>query len=692
MKENSIKSSSAYRFKRFLNSPYAAFRSLNIRVNIGVLTVASLAFANTGTAFAQSSTHPNQTMEKLYELEEVEVTGSLAPLTLSQSARIVTVLDREAIASAPVQSLNDLLKYAVGVDVRQRGAIGAQTDISIRGGTNEQITILLNGVNICDPQTGHNAFDFPVDISEIERIEVLEGPAGRVYGTSSLLGAINIVTRQEKNTSVDVHTEGGSYGYYTVGGRANYVSGRLNNQVSGSYTRSDGFSRNATGSLNGDYEGGKMFYQGQYEDERMNVRIYAGGSVKGWGSSTSYASPKWKSDEQFEHTSKYFAGIQLATKGWFHVNPTVYFNRNNDRYEGYRGQPERMKYNYNRTSVSGVNLNCYFETSWGKTAFGGEFRNEDLLSGNLGEPFENPTHRIYNTDRYFDHGLNRSNISFHAEHNVLLDRFTLSGGLIAVKNTWNKMNWRFYPGVDASYRIADNLKLYASYNTSLRMPSFTELFYSVGGHKADKYLKPEEMQAFEMGVKYLTPVVRATASVYHHHGKNMIDWIMDSSKGEDAVWESVNHTKINSVGLETNVSVDFTEWFPSQRFLRSASLAYSYIDQDKDLEKNLQSQYALEYLRHKLVAQANLRLCARLFMNVSYRWQDRVGTYQRLSDSAVMPYSPYGLLDARLTWDADRYKLYVEANNLTDKTYVDYGNVPQPGFWFIAGGSYRLDF
>jgi len=108
---------------------------------------------------------------------------------------MVTVLSREDIKAAPVQSVNDLLKYAVGVDVRQKGALGALTDVSIRGGNSEQITVLLNGINICDAQTAHNTFDFPVDISEIERIEVLEGPAGRVYGTSSLLGAINIVTK-----------------------------------------------------------------------------------------------------------------------------------------------------------------------------------------------------------------------------------------------------------------------------------------------------------------------------------------------------------------------------------------------------------------------------------------------------------------------------------------------------------------
>lgn len=158
-------------------------------------------------------------------LDEVSVMGTRAPLTQSQQARMVTVLSREDIQAAPVQSVNDLLKYAVGVDVRQKGPLGALTDVSIRGGNSEQITVLLNGVNIGDAQTGHNTFDFPVEMSEIERIEILEGPAGRVYGTSSLLGAINIVTKTPPQTSLSARIEGGSYGYLSTGARANLAKG-----------------------------------------------------------------------------------------------------------------------------------------------------------------------------------------------------------------------------------------------------------------------------------------------------------------------------------------------------------------------------------------------------------------------------------------------------------------------------------
>ena len=165
------------------------------------------------------------------------MTGSRVPISLNQSARMVTVLDSVALATIPAGSVNDLLKFAVGVDVRQRGVMGMQTDISIRGGTFDQIAVLLNGVSISDPQTGHNSGDFPVDISEIDRIEILEGPAARTYGTSSLLGAVNIVTKTHANSGVSARVEGGSHALLGAAVSGNLNTGKVSNQLSLSYNR-----------------------------------------------------------------------------------------------------------------------------------------------------------------------------------------------------------------------------------------------------------------------------------------------------------------------------------------------------------------------------------------------------------------------------------------------------------------------
>ena len=460
-KNNSRRKPGVIVFKRFGRKGYSLFACLGREVIISTLSVATLTYASAESVSVKPVTADTiaTKTDREMTLEEVNVMGSRAPMTRNQAARMVTVLERSDIQAAPVQSVNDLLKYAAGVDVRQRGPIGAQTDVSIRGGNYEQIAILLNGINICDPQSGHNAFDFPVDISEIERIEVLEGPAGRVYGTSSLVGAINIVTRPREKSSASAHMEGGSYGYLSAGARANVKSGYWNNQLSGSYTRSDGYSRNKAGGLNADYKGGKVFYQGNYSDEDVLVKWHAGLSAKDWGSNTFYG-VKW--DDQYEHTLKTYTAIQAENKnGIFHLKPSIYWNHNEDRFELFRGAADKYPFNYHRTDVFGVNLNGYFDWILGRTAIGAELRNEDLVSGNLGEPLGEPKH-ISGTDRMYEYGLNRTNISFMLEHNIILERFTLSAGLVAVKNSWNNMSMKVYPGVDVSYGIGNDWKVYAS--------------------------------------------------------------------------------------------------------------------------------------------------------------------------------------------------------------------------------------
>lgn len=677
------------RFKHFTRKGYALFSCLGKEVLICTLSIPTLTYAKADgiSTHTEKADSTRTAIEKTVLLDDVEVTASKAPTLPGQTARIVHVLGRDAIAAAPVQSINDLLKYAAGVDVRQRGPIGVQTDVSVRGGNSEQVAILLNGINIGDPQTAYNAFDFPCDIADIDHIEVLEGPAARVYGTSSLVGAVNIVTATPAHSSIAAHADAGSYGYASAGARIALTGRTWKNAVSGSYTRSDGYSRCKAGTLNADYHGGKAFYQGGYEDHTITAKWHAGISAKDFGANTFYGA-KW--DDQYEHTLKTYTALSVENKnGRFHLHPSIYWNRNMDRYELFRGAEEKYPFNYHRTDIYGLNLNSYFDWTLGRTAIGAEIRNEDLVSTVLGERLDQPSH-VHGTSRDYEYGLNRTNISFILEHNISLGRFTASAGMIAAKNSWNHMNMRVYPGADLSYAISSGLRIYASYNTSLRMPSATELYYSVGGHKADKYLKPEEMSSIEGGVKYAGNGIRAKACIYYNRCNNLIDWVRDTGGDENAVWKSVNFTKVNGTGAELSATIDGHAIIPGQRWWKSLNVAYSYINQNKVETKGLQSRYTLEYLRHKLVADLQTTIIPGLDFGLYYRWQERTGYYTD-AGGTDHTYRPYSIIDARLTWTKPRYRCYVEANNLLDKTYVDYGNVPQPGIWVMCGASVNIN-
>ena len=184
-------------------------------------------------------------------------------------------------------------------------------------------------------------------------------------------------------------------------------------------------------------------------------------------------------------------------------------------------------------------------------------------------------------------------------------------------------------------------------------------------------------------MKILGRGFRAVATAYYNRGYDLIDWIMDTSAGDDATWMSVNHTRLNTFGQEVSLRLTFPEIVGNPDFFfRSLSLGYSHQSQNKQLETNVRSLYSLEYIRHKVVAQADFRIGKNLDLDVSWRYVDRN------TGSALL--TPYSLLDAKLNYAFPWMSLFLRANNLLNRTWYDFGDIPQPGLWLMAGVSCRL--
>ena len=167
-------------------------------------------------------------------------------------------------------------------------------------------------------------------------------------------------------------------------------------------------------------------------------------------------------------------------------------------------------------------------------------------------------------------------------------------------------------------------------------------------------------------------------TVYYNNGRDIIDWIQDIRAGEDAPWMSVNHTEVNSFGQEATLQLSFPELLGRSRFpLRSVILGYSHISQDKDTKDGFRSLYSMEYIRHRVTAQADLRLGRGFSANLSYRYVDRATGSELIK--------PYSLLDAKISYGRPAFEAYVRVNNLLNREYYDFGDIPQPGLWFMAG-------
>src|SRR5690606_20776089 len=142
--------------------------------------------------------------------DSVVIKDNRMQMPLIMQNRNITLLDREQIEALPAKSVNELLACISGIDIRQRGPWGGQADVSIDGSTFDQVLVLINGIKISDAQTGHNMLNLSLPLSAIDHIEILRGPAARVYGVNALAGAINIVTRIPQSNEVFVQVTGGS--------------------------------------------------------------------------------------------------------------------------------------------------------------------------------------------------------------------------------------------------------------------------------------------------------------------------------------------------------------------------------------------------------------------------------------------------------------------------------------------------
>ena len=657
-------------WKQFANKGYSAFASLHRQVRIGVLSVATLSVAVAAQAQRQSSpvvSYEEENIVEEEELAEVTVSGTMAPLTQLQSARIVSVLSRQEIEQAAVQSINDLFKLVTGVDVRQRGGFGIQTDISIDGGTFDQVTLLLNGIDIGNPQTGHLSADFPVSISDIERIEVLEGAASRVYGGQSFGGAINIVTKHESGRNLELAARGGSFGTGEGEARFSLATGKVSNRISGGGGRSDG------GTLNSSWRKGQLFYQGDYEDSSFKLDWQFGFSKKSYGANTFYSA---NYPDQYERNQRLMTSVSAETKGRFHFTPQVFWNRSYDNFELVRGTT--FGENFHRSDVYGVKAGGHFDWRLGKTAVSALLRHENILSTNLGC-------NLRPEGSFYTWSDNRTTVSFSLEHNILLRRWTISAGLMASMTSAIDHRFRFYPGIDVAYRPTSRWKLLFSYNKGFRLPTFTELYYKSPTHEGNRDLKAEHNHSLSLGAEHRWSGAEASVKGFYHRGTQMIDWVMYSA---DDIFHTASFD-LDNVGVQVQGKMAFPELLGRDTWMRSLSMGYTFIHQKKhDAEGVVKSNVAMEYLRHKFVASLSHRIYNRLSMSWDFRWQERVGSY--VSDGKLVGYHPYAMLDAKMQWDAPRYQLFVQATNITNHRYYDLGSVPQPGIWVMAGARFRL--
>ena len=618
-----------------------------------------------------------------YDLDEIEVSAQRSPALYSQVARIVSVIERKEIEASPAQSIQDLLEFVAGVDVRQRGAEGVQADVSIRGGTFDQTLILLNGINITDPQTGHHNLNIPVSLNQIERIEILEGPAARVYGPNAFSGAINIITRQPISNSLVAQLSAGNFGYFDADLAGSFKTGILNHSLSLNKKLSDGYIENT------DFDISNLFYANQLNSSKGKMIFQLGYSDKGFGANSFYT-PKYPN--QYEEIKTLVTSLKWESSSKFHLTPSVYWRRNQDRFELFRENPPAWykNHNYHLTNTYGGNLNSWVQSKFGKSAVGLEFRSENILSNVLGEEMESPVD-VPGEDAVFTKSKTRNTISVFLEHVYYSKKWTLSAGLLSNYISESGTGINFFPGIDINYKMSPTLNIYSSFNTSLRMPTFTDLYYQGPTNIGNPDLKPEKTASVEGGFKLNTGFIQGHWIGFYRKGNDIIDWV---KQNESEKWQPQNLTQLNSYGTEVQLQFNLKKQF-GRGLPNNIIFNYFFNNLEKEEGQDFISNYVLDNLKHKFVASINQTVFRNFTVELKVLFQDREGTYTQFENGAwgsEVEYNPFWMLDGKVNYSWRNLRFYISANNIFDINYVDIGNVSQPGRWTKVGVSYQLDF
>jgi len=569
-------------------------------------------------------------------MEPLIITAGKIPTTLLSASRNIVVIEEEEIRESPASSIEDLLKYISGVSINQRGPEGVQSDVSVRGGSFEQTLILVDGIRMNNPQTAHHNLDLPVQLEDIDRIEILKGPAARLYGGGAYAGVINIITRKEEPKKLKLKALIGNYRLLDGSFSLSQPLGLSYNTLSFCGKHSDGYRHNT------DFDIWNVFFNSVGSYRELKGNIYFGYNNKDFGASYFYSDVY---PNQREHTKTTFLKGSIDFKK---TNMNFYWRLHKDDYLLNYEDPGFYR-NYHTTHSYGSVLQSSFSSVSGVTTGGLEIGGDKIESTNLGD------HSRMKARFFFEHGLPE----IHKIDVVL-------GSSLCYYSDWG---WYFSPGIDIGYSFSKRTYLYAAIEKGLRIPSYTELYLSSPVNIGNRDLIPESALSFETGIRAARGSILTNISAFIRNQKNTIDWLRES---EIEPWGAENAGEVTVKGLDINFTFKSIARMYKKIPIPVIKFGYTFLNLDRD-GSSLQSKYLLGYPEHKFTLSADYDLAS----NLKQVWKAR---YEILPDS-----EKYLILDTGISFEVKNSEIFLDVTNLFNTEYTQAGWIPMPGRWIKAG-------
>ena len=605
-------------------------------------------------------THLNaQESEDEIQLDEVEILSSprIEIESLQNSISVISI-SKEEIQNSTATNVSELSQQIAGIDIRRRGVEGMQADLYIRGGSFDQTLLLIDGIKVEDPQTGHHTMNMTLPLEVIERIEITKGSAGRIYGQNAFTGAVNIITKKNIKNNLSVELAGGSFdqkrGSLTVQRKLE------NSNILFNYNRkeSEGYRYNT------DFNNDELFIKSNFKIKDQKVSAIGAFNERKFGANGFYASPE--AIDQYEETQASIIGLTTTfKKDDLIIKPKLYWKRNQDMYVYLRQDPSVYR-NLHISNKVGIEVNASTSNSIGNLGLGIDLSKVSLTSNNLG----NRNRTMLNM--FIEQQIKFQNEKIDLTPGIAITYFSdVSTRLNYQSNFFN--NLFFYPGMDLGYRFKKNLKLYSNVGYTYRIPTYTDLFYSSPTTLGNENLKLEKALTKEIGLKYLKSNFNLSMSLYQRDASDIIDYVRNN---EAEPWQANNIREITTNGFELNMSYKF---YLGAFRPQSINIGYSNINDDL-LETDFTfSRYALNSLKNQITA------------TYMFQIRDFISSTLTFKNSERLNNDSYTVVDFRTSYIYDRFTISFILNNITDTEYSETNLVPMPGFNSLVGIKYSIN-
>ena len=586
-----------------------------------------------------------ETKQKMDSLNEVIVTSSRIDLPFSENSRTIQIVTASKIKKLGVTNVADALQQVAGVDVRRQGVNGMQADLYIRGGSFDQTLLLIDGIKVDDAQTGHHTLNLALPIEVIERIEIIKGPAARVFGQNAFSGAVNIVTKSAPKNLLVTKLQMGSYGQFLAEATASINLDNSSHIVHFSKNFSNGYR------VNTDFDNQNLFVKSQFNKNKLPINFIASHSEKKFGANGFYGIPS--ATQQYEETQATLVGFStVIKKGNFTWKPRVYWRRNQDEYVYVRSNPAGYR-NLHLTNKAAVELNGSYTSSAGITGFGVEFSKYFIASNRLGDN-------------------QREIATLFLEHRFqfLDNKLDVTPGIAA--SYFSDFDNKLFPGVDVGYAIADDVRVYGNIGYTYRVPTYTDLYYIGPQAIGNPNLQAEDALAQEIGIRWKTNAFGLSIAGFNRDSNNLIDYVRVNAS--DVVFSPQNIQDVNTKGIETQ----FDYSFKLNNLNQKINVGYTFLDDEIKKTAAVESRYSINSLKHQMVGSYQMQWFENFTNSIAYRYMERTSG------------ASYTVVDLSATYNWNDVELSVYANNIFNTEYSESSLIPMPKGNLLFGLKYTF--